>query len=81
MRAPESAEKQHVDSSKSESQNCLIQGPGNASDKCKVLEDFGTKYARGKPSKDYGNNHVPRKKKTSSKKTTLLLTMLWIRSY
>ena len=30
---------------------CLIHGPGNSSYKCKFLGDFGTKYAKDRPTK------------------------------
>ena len=31
---------------------CIIHGPGNSSDECKVLVDFGTMYDKGSPTKD-----------------------------
>ena len=30
---------------------CLIHGPGNSSDKCKILGEFGTKYDNIRPTK------------------------------
>ena len=30
----------------------LIHVPGHSKDKCKVLGDLGTKYAKGRPTKD-----------------------------
>ena len=45
----------------SESKTCLIHGPRNNYDECKVLGDFGAKYAKGKPTKDRGNHPVLRK--------------------
>ena len=41
---------------------CLIHGPGHSSDECKVLGDFDHEYAKGKLTKDHGNNPVPRNK-------------------
>ena len=38
--------KRYVDHLKSDSQTCLIHGPGNLSDGCKVLGDFCFKYAK-----------------------------------
>ena len=34
---------------------CLIHGPGNSSDECRVLGDFGSKYAKIRPTKDRGH--------------------------
>ena len=45
----------YVDRSERKSKTCLIHGPGYSSDECKVLGDFGAKYAKGKPTKDHGN--------------------------
>ena len=42
--------KKYVDCSKSELETCLIHDPGNYSDGCKVLGDFGDKYAKVKPN-------------------------------
>ena len=64
-----------------ESKTCLIHGPGNSSDECKVLGEFGDKYAKGKPKKDYGNRPIPRKKINRQQKITLLLIMWWMKSY
>ena len=41
---------------------CLIHGPDHSSDECKVLGDFGYKYAKSGPTKDHGHNPVPGKK-------------------
>ena len=30
---------------------CLIHGPGNSSDECEVLDEFGTKNSKGRPAK------------------------------
>ena len=34
----------------------------NSSNECKVLGEFGTKYAAAQPTKDHVNNLVPRKR-------------------
>ena len=45
--------KRYVEHNKDRSQlSCLIHGPGHSSDECKVLGFFGTKYAKGEPTKD-----------------------------
>ena len=36
--------------------------PGHYSDECEFLGDFGTNYAKGKPTKDHGNNSIPGEK-------------------
>ena len=41
---------------------CLIHGPGNSSDKCKVLGDLGSKYVKSRPTKDREHNPIPRNK-------------------
>ena len=41
---------------------CLIRGSENASDECKVLGDFGSKYAGSRPTKDHGHYPANRKK-------------------
>ena len=40
----------------------IIHGPGNSSDECKVLGDFGSKYAKIRPTEDRGNDATNRKK-------------------
>ena len=40
---------------------CLIHGPGNYCDGCKVLGDVGAKYAKGNPTKDHSNHPLSRK--------------------
>ena len=35
---------------------CLIHNPGHSSYECKVLGDFGSKYAIIMPTKDHGHN-------------------------
>ena len=41
--------------------SCLLHGPGNYSDECNVLGNFGTKYVTSRPTKDRGSSPVPRK--------------------
>ena len=41
---------------------CLIHSPGNSSDKCKVLGDFGSKYAKSSPNKDHRHDPATKKK-------------------
>ena len=41
---------------------CLIHGPGHSSDGCKIMGDFFSKYAKTRPTKDRGQDTVPRKK-------------------
>ena len=43
-----------------ESKLCLIHGPRHSSGEFKVLEEFGAKHAKGKPTKDRENHPVPR---------------------
>ena len=52
----------YVDPPKSESKTCLIHGPGYSSDEWKVLGDFGSKYVEIRPTKDCGQNPLPRNK-------------------
>ena len=35
---------------------CLIHAPGKFSDECKILGNFGYKYAKSRPTKDRGND-------------------------
>ena len=50
--------KRYVDYSKGKSKpTCLILGPGNSSDKYKVLGDFGSKYAKTRHTNNRGHNH------------------------
>ena len=37
---------------------CLIHGPGHSSDECKVLGDFGSKYYKGRPTKERGHHTI-----------------------
>ena len=36
----------------------LLHGPGNSSDECKVLGDFGSRYAKSRPTKYRGTNPI-----------------------
>ena len=54
--------KQYVDHLKSASKTCMIHGAGNDYDECKVLGEFGTKYAADQPTKDRGSDPTPRKR-------------------
>ena len=54
--------KRYVDWLLGESKTCIIHGPRNSSEECKVLWDFGAKYAKGKSTKDHRDNHTPRRK-------------------
>ena len=40
----------------------LIHGPGNSSDKCKVLINFGSKYAKSRPNKELRQEPANKKK-------------------
>ena len=62
--------KRHVDNLTVKSKKCLIHGPIYYSEECKVLGDFGTIYAKSRPTQAHQNIPVPRKKLTGSKKTT-----------
>ena len=53
--------KQYVDRSMKELKTCFVHGPGHSPDGCKVLGDFGAKYAKGKPTEDHGNHTMPSK--------------------
>ena len=62
------AQKKYVDCPSGEMKIYIIHGPGHSSNECKVLVDFGAKYAKGKPTKDRGNHSVPRNFLTGSRK-------------
>ena len=55
-------QKWYVDFSTNESKTYLIHYPGHYSNECNFLGDFGTKYAKGNPNKNHGNNPVQREK-------------------
>ena len=57
-----------VDCSKSELKTFLIHGTIHSSDECIVLWDFGSKYAKVKPTKEHGNHPIPGKKKQAAVK-------------
>ena len=40
---------------------CIIHGPGNSQDEYKLLGDFGTKYAKVRPTKDLRQEHETKK--------------------
>ena len=49
-----SMHKRYLDHPKDRSKlTCLIHGPGNSSDECNVLGDFGFKYSKIRTIKDY----------------------------
>ena len=54
--------KQHLDSSTGKSKTCLIHGPRNYPEECKVLGDFGTSQANIRPTKYRRSNPITRKK-------------------
>ena len=46
--------KRYVDRMRGQSQlTCIIHGPVHSSDECKVLGEFGSKYAKFSHTKDY----------------------------
>ena len=73
--------KRCVDRLSGESKTCLVHVTGHSDDECKVLGDFGTNYAKGKPNRDCGNHPVPGKVLTGSRKIMPLLIMWWMKSY
>ena len=60
----------YVDNPTGKSKTFLIHILRHSSELCKVLGDFGTKYAKVRPTKYHGNIPVPRKVLTGRKKTT-----------
>ena len=64
--------KRYVDRLTVELKTYLIHDPGHYSDDCKVLGDFSTKYAKGNPTKDHGNNTAPRKNLRGSRKNAIV---------
>ena len=73
--------KKYVDRPSRESKICLIHGPGNSSDECKILGDFGAKFSKGNPTKYRGNNPVTSIFLTGNRKIIPLLIMWWMKSY
>ena len=69
----------YVCHSKGESKTCLIQGPRNSSDECKVLGDFGYKYVEIRSAKDRGHNPATRIFVTYSKRVIILLIVQWMK--
>ena len=53
--------KRFVDSPTGKTKIYLIHGPGNSSEEWKVLGDFGTNYAKSRPTKDHRKIPIPRK--------------------
>ena len=60
---------------------CLIHGTGHSSYECNILGDFGSKYAKIRPTKDRGHKTTFKKKMTERKRTILLFIMQWMRYY
>ena len=56
------SKKRCVDSPAGKSKHCIIHVPGHYAEECEVLREFGTKYAKSRPTKDHGNSPVSRKK-------------------
>ena len=55
--------KSYVDHLKGRSKlTCLIHGPGHLSDECKVLGEFGTKYAKYRTTKDHSQDYATMKR-------------------
>ena len=55
--------KRFVDNPKDISKlTCLIYSPGHYSDKCKVLDDFGAKYAKDRTTKNHTHDPATNKK-------------------
>ena len=54
---------------------CIIHGPENSSYECKVLGEFGSKYAKSRPTKDRRQYPANRKKlKIHQEKNDILNT-------
>ena len=49
----------YVDYPKGNPKTCLIHVPGNSSDECKVMGDFGYNYVKMRPTKDHGHDTIP----------------------
>ena len=52
--------KRHIYTLTVKSKTCLVHGPGNSSEECKVLGDFVTKYTNIRPTKELGSIPTPR---------------------
>ena len=65
--------KRYVEYTMGKSKTCLIHGPGHSSDKCKVLWDFGSNYAKKIPTKDRGHNTLPRNKFNRQKENNAIV--------
>ena len=71
--------KRYVDSPTGKSKTCLIHGPGHYLEECKVLVDFGTKYANSRPTKDRGISPVTRKKINRQQGKNAIVTNQWVK--
>ena len=72
--------KMYVDHPKDRSKpTCIVNGPVNSSDECKILGDYGYKYSKSSPTKERW--HEPAKKifLTDRKRTVILFSMQWMR--
>ena len=66
--------KSYVDHSEDRSKpTCIIHGPGNSSDECKVLGDFGSKYSKIRPTKDRGKDPATVKKLNSQQENNAIV--------
>ena len=55
--------KRYIDHTRDKSKRTyLVHGPSNPSYKCKILGDFGSKYAKSEPTKDCRNDPSNRNK-------------------
>ena len=60
--------KSYVDHPKDRSKlTCIIHGPGNSSNECKVLRNFGSEYSKIMSTKDRGKDHSNTKKCSKKK--------------
>ena len=60
---------------------CIIHGPGNSSDECKVLNYFGSKYTKSRDYEENGQDPAFKKKFGNSKKKMLWSNMQLMISY
>ena len=51
---------------------CLIHGPGNSSDECKVLGEFCCRYSKSRPTKDYGHDPVTIKNQYTARENDIV---------